>query len=127
MRHLAVMFALGLGGCAAAPSAGSQHYVVFFQEWSAGLDDNAEATIGAASRWAEAHPGEPVIVSGYAEPEGSRQASIDLSRSRVDVVANQLTRHGVEPARIRLTAHGPIDATTASTESRRVEIDIAGT
>ncbi|MBO0712131.1 MAG: OmpA family protein [Acetobacteraceae bacterium] len=127
MRRPAVMLALGLGACAVTPSAGSQHYVVFFQEWSAGLDDNAAATIGAASRWADAHPREPVIVIGYAAPEGSRQASIDLSRSRVGVVADQLTRHGVEPARIRLTAHGPIDATTASTESRRVEIDIAGT
>lgn len=125
MRRTAAMLALGLASCAANPSAGSQHYVVFFDDYSAGLDAAAGATIGAATGWAAAHPDQHVIVSAYAGPADSPPRDA-LSRARAEAVMGQLARLGVTPARIRLAAHGPIDATTAPTESRRVEIDIVG-
>ena len=124
MRRLALLLSICLGACTTPQS--SQRFVVFFQEWSAALDDNAQAAINAAAQWANAHPAEPVIVTGFADPEGSRKANIDLSRTRAQVVVDQLTRDGVVPGRIRLTAQGPTDFSQTSQESRRVVIAIAG-
>jgi outer membrane protein OmpA-like peptidoglycan-associated protein len=67
-----------------------------------------------------------VSVSGFADPEGSQRANIDISRTRAQVVVDQLVRDGVARDRIRLTAHGPTDYTQTSLESRRVEIAVAG-
>ena len=69
--------------------------------------------------------GPEVTVSGYADPEGSQQANIAMSRTRAQVVADQLVRDGVARRRISMTAHGPTDYTLSSIESRRVEIAIA--
>ncbi len=126
MRRLAVLLLLCLGACTASAPEASQRFVVYFQEWSAGLDDNAQKAIIGAAHWAQQHPTEAVTVTGYADPDGSQKANVDLSRTRAQVVVDQLTRDGVEPGRIRLTAHGMTDFTLSSLESRRVEIAVAG-
>ncbi len=127
MRRLAVGLLLlsSLGACASDPPP-SQKFLVFFQEWSASLDDNAQAAITAAAGWAAQHPAQTVTVMGFAAPDGSQQANVALSRTRAQVVVDQLQRDGVDNRRIRLTAKGPTDFTLAPQESRRVEIGIAG-
>ncbi len=113
-----------LGACAAGAQSG-QKFSVFFQEWSAALDDAAIGTVSGAARWANEHPGAPVTVTGYADPQGSKQANVAMSRTRAQVVVDQLVRDGVARGRIRLAAHGPTDYTLSSIESRRVEIAVA--
>ncbi len=127
MRSLAAGLLLlsSLGACTATDPPASQKFVVFFQEWSAGLDDNAQGAINAAAGWAGQHPAQAVTVTGFAAPDGSQQANIDLSRTRAQVVTDQLQKDGVANSRIRLTAKGPTDFTLAATESRRVEIGVA--
>lgn len=128
MRRLAAGLLLLsiLGACSVAERPASQKFVVFFQEWSAGLDDNAQGAISAAAGWAGQHPAQVVTVTGFAAPDGSQQANVALSRTRAQVVTDQLQRDGVANRRIRLTAKGPTDFTLAATESRRVEIAVAG-
>jgi outer membrane protein OmpA-like peptidoglycan-associated protein len=113
-----------LGACATGALT-SQKFPVFFQEWSAALDDAATNTVAGAAKWANEHPNAPVTVSGYADPEGSQQANVAMSRTRAQVVVDQLVRDGVARGRIRQTAHGPTDYTLSSIESRRVEIAVA--
>ncbi len=125
MRRLAVSLLFCLAACTASPPA-SQRLVVFFQEWSAALDDNALATISTAAQWAKEHPGELVKVTGYADPTGSQQANVDMSRARAQVVLDQLMRDGVPRGRIVTAARGPTDFTVSSQESRRVEIAVQG-
>jgi OOP family OmpA-OmpF porin len=131
MRRLAARLAavlallLLIAACASSPPA-SQKFVVFFEEWSASLDEAGRKGVNTAARWAKEHPGQIVTVAGYADPEGSKQANIAMSRARAQVVVDQLVRDGVDRSRIRLTAHGPTDYTLTSLESRRVEIGIAG-
>ena len=128
MRRLPMLMLLaGLGGCAApAPQAGGapQRYFVFFQQWSAALDDSANQVIGAAAAQAKAQPGAPVRVVGYADPTGSAQANIQLSQLRAQVVADGLATDGIGPARIARSARGATSFEGTSQESRRVEIDV---
>ncbi len=80
------------GACAhvvpGTPAASGVSYPVFFQEWSAGLDGPARKSIAAAAASAKAHPGVPILVSGYAANDtGSTQANRALSRTRALVVS----------------------------------------
>ena len=51
-------------------------FVVFFQEWSARLDDAALAVISDAGGYATTHPGVVVHVEGFADPIGSRKQGV---------------------------------------------------
>jgi outer membrane protein OmpA-like peptidoglycan-associated protein len=134
MRRLPVLLTtmLTLSACAATPhqtssaSAPGQTFLVFFQPWSAGLDQTAQDTISMAARAAQSYPGRPVDVAGFADPTGSAQANVDMSRTRTQVVIDQLTADGVDRARIHRTVHGPTDYTLNSLESRRVDIVVPG-
>ncbi len=127
MRRLAVLLLLScVAACTASPPQASQKIAVFFQEWSAKLDDNAIASVGVAANWAKDHPTERINVSGFAAPQGSQAASISLANTRAQVVVDQLTKDGVDPSRIKLTAHGPVDFTQSAIESRRVDILVGG-
>jgi outer membrane protein OmpA-like peptidoglycan-associated protein len=126
MRRLGILFLLlcAATGSVRAADAPSQKFVVFFQEWSAALDDSAQAVITQAAEWAKSHPGNVAHVNGFADPTGSKQANILLSDLRAQVVVDQLLNDGVDPARIRQRGHGSVQFSLTSQESRRVEINI---
>jgi len=127
MRRLAVLAVPLLAGCtllaAPTPPAGEK-FVVFFTEWSAAIDDPAAAAIRAAADSAGRQPDATVVVTGFADPQGSAAANIELSRTRAQVVYDQLIRDGVAAGRIRRAAHGEVDFALSAQESRRVEIAV---
>ena len=126
MRRLWVLgLLLVLGACAQADQSG-QRFVVYFQQWSAGLDDSAKQVVVSAAGWAREHPNVPVTVSGFADPDGSPQANRDLSRTRAQVVADELTAQGVAAQRVRVDARGSVGFALDSQESRRVTIVLGG-
>jgi len=106
----------------AAPSP-AQKYVVFFQEWSAKLDD---AVISHAGEYAQSHPGQPVHVNAFADPTGSRKANALLTDLRAQVVMDQLHANGIPEQRLFGRGHGSVHFAISSQESRRVEISIGG-
>jgi OOP family OmpA-OmpF porin len=112
---------LPIGACAAPPSP-SQPLVVYFQEWSASLDDSAQQIIKSAATLANSQPNGRVEVAGYADPEGSPQANRDVSRTRARVVADSLIADGVAAQRVSVTAHGATGFAIDPQESRRVTI-----
>jgi outer membrane protein OmpA-like peptidoglycan-associated protein len=120
MRLVALMLLSLLTGTAYAQQ--SPAYVVFFQEWSAALDDSAQGVIGNAAAWAKAHPNTIVQVVGSADPTGSRAANILLSELRAQVVVDQLAADGIDTQRVAQTGTGSIQFTLTSQESRRVTI-----
>jgi outer membrane protein OmpA-like peptidoglycan-associated protein len=122
---LALSLAALLAGCSLL-GPGRQAYAVFFAEWSAQLDGPAQGVVNGAAQFAKQHADFPVIVAGYADPEGSPQANIDISRLRAQVVADLLVADGVPLARIQRRAHGAVGFAATSQESRRVEITIGG-
>ncbi len=120
-RWLLTALVLALGACAVfeGPSA---RYVVFYTEFSAKLDDSAHAVVAAAAAFANRHPEQPVVVSGFADPVGSVEANRDLSRTRAQVVADDMVASGVGVGRIRVLARGEVPFAGSSQESRRVGI-----
>jgi outer membrane protein OmpA-like peptidoglycan-associated protein len=122
---------LGLGACSTTVPTGSdagngRGYVVFFQEWSAGLDHAANNVIAAAARAAAAAPDTPVHVVGSADTLGSPQANVYLSETRAQVVADALVTDGVAANRIVQQARGSLQPVGGLVESRRVTITIGG-
>jgi outer membrane protein OmpA-like peptidoglycan-associated protein len=118
-RMIALAVLLALASC--GPPAG-QRYVVFFQEWSAQLDDAAKSAISAAAERVRSHPADPVFVIGFADPEGSPPANKAMSATRAQVVTDALMADGVTRDRIQHSAFGAVTFSLTSQESRRVEI-----
>ena len=114
---------LAFAGCAVFEGP-SQRFVVFYGDLSAKLDDAAAAVVVGAAEFAKRHPEQPILVSGFADPDGSPQANIDISRTRAQVVADAMVRVGVSPTRIQRRARGAVSFGSTSQESRRVEIAV---
>jgi outer membrane protein OmpA-like peptidoglycan-associated protein len=109
---------------AQAADAPTQKVVVYFQEWSAALDDAALGAIAKAASYAKAHPGLPIHVAGFADPTGSKQANVLMSELRAQVVVDQLVTDGVPARSIGQVGHGSVQFALTSQESRRVEISV---
>ena len=127
MRRIAFLFLICFAiarADAAEPPA--QKFVVFFQEWSAALDDSALSVIAQAGDYAKTHTGVAVHVEGFADPTGSRAANALLTQLRAQVVIDQLETDGVAAARIHGTGRGSVRFALSSQESRRVEISLNG-
>ena len=126
MRRFACLLVLALAACTVPATAPPHKVVVFFQEWSAAIDKPAAGAITEAAQWAKEHPADAIKVAGYADPTGSALANDYMSRTRAQVVADQLVADGVDRSRIIIAAHGSVDFTLTSQESRRVEIAVGG-
>lgn len=111
-----------LGGCAVAPPADAPRAVVFFQSWSAAIDQPAQRAISTIAGTAQASPADRIWVIGYADPTGSEQANALLSATRAQVVADQLVTDGIAPDRIRQVARGRTRSQQSLQESRRVVV-----
>lgn len=111
-----------LAGAPVGHAAGLPHVVVFFQSWSANLDDAATHAIQTAADWAKQHPQDTVTVLGFASPVGSNAANQDLSRLRAQIVSDTLVADGVPVERIQRRALGPLPDANDEQEARRVEI-----
>ncbi len=130
-RLLIITMLLGIvaGGVQAADTKASapvpgQKFVVFFEEWSARLDDAAQAVIARAAAAVKAAPGSIAHVAGFADPTGSRVANVLLSDLRAQVVVDQLQTDGLAPKQVSQRGHGPVKFALTSQESRRVEISV---
>lgn len=121
---LALLVLLGASACATQPPGAGQRFAVFFQEWSAQLDGPAIGVVQSAADQAKANPSLPVTVVGFADPTGSSQANLDVSRLRAQLVYDQLVKDGISPGRVRREARGPTDFAQTAQESRRVEVRV---
>ena len=121
---LALLLSIAATGTLSAADLPSQKFVVYFQEWSAAMDDSAQTVIAQAANWVKSHPGNLAHVSGFASTVGSRQANVLLADLRAQVVVDQLQSDGVNASLIRQRGHGPVPFALTAQESRRVEISI---
>ncbi len=124
MMKPALAVLLLLAGLAACQKVPKENYFVFFDKWSAELDQQSQTLIRAAAHYASSHPQEPIVVIGYADPTGSKEANKDISAVRADAVRDALVRDGVASARITTHAHGEVQPTWTDQEARRVEIRV---
>jgi len=125
-----------LGGCAYPPGidflqprvAPEPATPVFFQPFSAALDQPALATIQAAAAQANAEPRARVYVTGAADGSGGLAANKDISQARAQVVADALESDGVAPGRIRIRSAGTVASPSGpgAQAGRRALIQIGG-
>jgi outer membrane protein OmpA-like peptidoglycan-associated protein len=122
IASLAVIAGLILG----SPAARSQQpsFVIFFQLWSAAIDDQAQDVIAKAADWVKSHHAKSVRVIGFADPTGSRKANILLSELRAQVVVDGLAAAGVAPDTLRQVGSGSVEFVGSAQEARRVEIRV---
>ena len=132
MRRVGILFLLlcVATGSTRAADAPSQKFVVFFQEWSAALDDPAQSVITQAAEWVKTHPGNVAHVNGFADPTGSKRANALLSDLRAQMVVDQLQTE-LQKSRDRITAvekekeslHGRLEETNSKLEKAQSELD----
>ncbi len=131
-RILSIAVLAALAGCAATttpPAALPPATPVFFEPWSAALDDHATSAIASAAQAAQATPTARVVVTGAADSTGSATANKYISETRAQQVADQLVADGVARERIKVRAVGVVSATaipdgTPAQFSRRVLIQV---
>ena len=131
-RILSIAVLTALAGCATPPQAPLPPAIpVFFEPWSAALDDHALSAIAAAAQQAKATPGTEVVVTGAADSTGSTTANRFISKTRAQVVADQLAADGVDAADIKVRGVGTVAAPTQNSSpaqyARRVLIQVGGT
>ena len=107
----------------AAPVDPNRALPIFFEAWSALLEEPAQVALREAAERIKANPRVPVLVVGYADPRGSAEANMVLSRLRARVVADALIANGVPAARLRIIYRGATPG-FESLESRRVEVRV---
>jgi outer membrane protein OmpA-like peptidoglycan-associated protein len=117
----ALLLLTGLIACQPTPK---ENYFVFFEKWSAELDQQSRTLIRAAATYARVHPAEAIVVIGYADPTGSKEANQDISATRAEKVRDALVADGIPAARITTRAHGEVQPTWTDQEARRVEIRV---
>ena len=135
-KFLAIGALGGLVGCASVPGMSPPDPAmpgapVFFQPFSAALDQPALATIASTAKAAEAQPTATVYVTAAADPVGSVLANKYLSETRAQVVADQLVADGVATERVHTRAIGIASAPMgegggAAQVSRRALIQVGG-
>jgi outer membrane protein OmpA-like peptidoglycan-associated protein len=121
--HAAMLYIVACWGCSSAPD--TQQFSVFFQPYSAAVDQQATATIEAAAVFAQAHPAMPVTLNGYSAPPDPKLDVDGLSAQRAEVVKKILVTGGVSPGRVTTRANGITDPKSLPNLSvRRVDINI---
>ena len=96
--------------------------VVAFERGDAELADEDGRMLAATVRWMEAHPWRLVIIEGHADAVGRRDANMELSQRRADVVREELIRRGADPFRLVPAAFGEMEPAEDPTASRRVVV-----
>lgn len=96
-------------------------FAVYFAQWSALLDDDAQAAIRGAAIWAEENPTLPVLLAEYIDPAGP-SAIVQLSQLRMQLIEDRLSEFGIDRARISRTRRAIDPASGMAQESQRVDI-----
>ena len=120
---MAILPFVALSGCAG--SSNGQSFSVYFQPYSANLDQQALTSIQAATDFANANPTLPVALAGYAAPPDPNQDVEGLSANRAAAVKQTLINDGVRADRVTTVANGITDPKSLPTVAvRRVDITI---
>ncbi len=82
---------------------------IFFSAGSTELGSRARAVIAAQAEWLQRRPDVVVLVEGHADDAMVGADDDRLAEARAAVVRDRMVADGVDPARIRLEAHGARD------------------
>jgi peptidoglycan-associated lipoprotein len=79
---------------------------LFFDYDSSELRADAQASVSAAARYLNSHPGVRVLIAGFCDDRGSAEYNITLGENRADSAKTALVNAGVSASRIRTVSYG---------------------
>jgi outer membrane protein OmpA-like peptidoglycan-associated protein len=113
-------------GCApmqpAPNGAEAERYLVYFNEFSADLSDDARNVINTAAQRARETGVKAVRIEGRASATGSPAANQHLTETRTQVVYDELQKDGINPAIMQQQPLGQTTTSDISVMDRRVDI-----
>jgi len=86
---------------------------VLFRTGSSGLEPVADPRLDSLARVMRDNPDLTIRLDGYADPRGTEDFNMNLSRDRTSAVRDALVARGVPPERIDTHAHGDREASSA--------------
>jgi outer membrane protein OmpA-like peptidoglycan-associated protein len=123
LHWIPVLLLATLGGCSMLSD--SRKFSIYFEPYSAALNQQGGETISAAAEFARAHPLQPVAVDGFSAPPDPKLDVDGLSAQRAEAVKQALISDGVTPSRITTEANGIVDPKNLpSVAVRRVDIAV---
>jgi outer membrane protein OmpA-like peptidoglycan-associated protein len=117
--------ALLIAGTALAPPGSAQEgtrFLIYFDEFSANLTQQARGVIADAARKAREDNAKAVRIEARASATGSQKANQYLAQTRSQVVADELEHDGVNPAIVQQVPIGQTGSEDPSVAERRVDI-----
>ncbi len=110
-------------GIVSADMDGKPGLAVYFDTGKADVTPEITPASAPLKAYMDAHPGSKLAVSGYNDPSGNATLNAELSKNRAENVAAALSTAGIPANAIDLVKPADTtDASTTSTEARRVEV-----
>jgi outer membrane protein OmpA-like peptidoglycan-associated protein len=106
-----------------APSATNQtRFLVYFDEFSAFLSNEAKTIIADAAKRAREMGAHRIVVQARASATGTAETNKYLAQTRSSIVADQLEADGIMRERIRQEPIGQTGSNDPTVTDRRVDI-----
>jgi outer membrane protein OmpA-like peptidoglycan-associated protein len=106
------------------PNNESPRFLVYFDEFSANLSDEAKTTIADAAKHARESGAKTVLVQARASATGTAETNKYLAQTRSSIVTDQLESDGLARAMIRQEPIGQTGSNDPTVFNRRVDIII---
>jgi outer membrane protein OmpA-like peptidoglycan-associated protein len=104
------------------PTAEIPRFLVYFDEFSANLSNEAKATIADAAKRAQDSGAKAIVVQARASATGKPETNKYLAQTRSSIVTDQLEEDGIARTMIRQEPIGQTGSSDPSVYNRRVDI-----
>lgn len=104
------------------PAREIPRFLVYFDEFSANLSDEAKATIADAAKRARDTGAKAIVVQARASATGRAETNKYLAQTRSSIVADQLEDDGIARTMIQQEPIGQTGSKDPSAYNRRVDI-----
>lgn len=98
------------------------HDEVFFTVGNSTLAGTS--TLDRDVRWLTANPDAHAVVEGYADPTGTHDGNMELSRSRAESVRNYFTAAGIDASRLEVVPYGDTKLKYGRTDGRNRRVAV---
>jgi OOP family OmpA-OmpF porin len=120
-----LMFAVPTAANAQTPSTSNSElprFLVYFDEFSANLSDEAKSVIADAAKRAKETGAKGIVVQARASATGKAETNKYLAQTRGSIVADQLEEDGIARTLIKQEPIGQTGSSDPTVYNRRVDI-----
>jgi outer membrane protein OmpA-like peptidoglycan-associated protein len=125
-RHIFLLSMLAVGAAnAQAPNTSNSElprFLVYFDEFSANLSDEAKSVIADAAKRAKETGAKGIVVQARASATGTAETNKYLAQTRSSIVTDQLEEDGIARTLIRQEPIGQTGSSDPTVYNRRVDI-----